>query len=276
MAPASNEEQFKFLISCIRYSNNGKVDFGQVAKECGICTKGAAAKRYERLMRAHGISSNSTNTKPVTPTKSKPERKDSTSGNKKRKLADLEEDGNNGGDDDENFGDMTQTSIVKSEKKKNLARITTQSVKFEKDAPKSAIMTSSPVPLDEAADLMQFYPAESGSQSFSDASFSSARDFDFTSGDFGRFGRNTSPTDEHSIFSSSFNGLNSYPDSDPLGLFAPGIQRNIQLQAPVVPSNDRVILAPVPRSQMASQVFRNSQFSPFSSTALSDNPVVLE
>lgn len=26
MAPASNEEQFKFLISCIRYSNNGKVD----------------------------------------------------------------------------------------------------------------------------------------------------------------------------------------------------------------------------------------------------------
>ena len=25
MAPASNEEQFKFLISCIRYSNNGKV-----------------------------------------------------------------------------------------------------------------------------------------------------------------------------------------------------------------------------------------------------------
>ena len=26
MAPATNEEQFKFLISCIRYSNNGKVD----------------------------------------------------------------------------------------------------------------------------------------------------------------------------------------------------------------------------------------------------------
>lgn len=28
MAPASNEEQFKFLISCIRYSNNGKVRAG--------------------------------------------------------------------------------------------------------------------------------------------------------------------------------------------------------------------------------------------------------
>lgn len=60
MAPASNEEQFKFLISCIRYSNNGKVqllpvtvhlfradhhiqvDFGQVARECKIVSKGAA------------------------------------------------------------------------------------------------------------------------------------------------------------------------------------------------------------------------------------------
>ena len=28
MAPASNEEQFKFLISCIRHSNNGKVGSG--------------------------------------------------------------------------------------------------------------------------------------------------------------------------------------------------------------------------------------------------------
>lgn len=59
MAPASNEEQFKFLISCIRYSNNGKVsyyallfpdltahsdqvDFEEVAKECDIVSKGAA------------------------------------------------------------------------------------------------------------------------------------------------------------------------------------------------------------------------------------------
>jgi hypothetical protein len=59
MAPASNEEQFKFLISCIRYSNNGKVsvfsdpsvqnssdcwkvDFGEVARECKIVSKGAA------------------------------------------------------------------------------------------------------------------------------------------------------------------------------------------------------------------------------------------
>ncbi|KAF7901312.1 hypothetical protein EAF00_003533 [Botryotinia globosa] len=65
MAPASNEEQFKFLISCIRYSNNGKVDFGQVAKECKIVTKGAAAKRYERMMRSHGIAPNAASIKPA-------------------------------------------------------------------------------------------------------------------------------------------------------------------------------------------------------------------
>ena len=62
MAPASNEEQFKFLISCIRYSNNGKVrnlvystgagmlifmvDFGQVAHECKIVS-GAAYVPFE-------------------------------------------------------------------------------------------------------------------------------------------------------------------------------------------------------------------------------------
>lgn len=60
MAPASNEDQFMFLISCIRYSNNGKVsaskfllafrvrsnnqqvDFEEVRKECKIVSKGAA------------------------------------------------------------------------------------------------------------------------------------------------------------------------------------------------------------------------------------------
>ncbi|MCJ1397950.1 hypothetical protein MMC11_001146 [Xylographa trunciseda] len=55
MPRLNNDEQFKFLISCIRYSNNGKVDFSEVAKECAIVTKGAAAKRYERMMKAHGI-----------------------------------------------------------------------------------------------------------------------------------------------------------------------------------------------------------------------------
>ncbi|KFZ05791.1 hypothetical protein V501_08014 [Pseudogymnoascus sp. VKM F-4519 (FW-2642)] len=58
MPPATNEEQFRFLISCIRWSNNGKVDFTEVAKECQVVSKGAAAKRYERMMRAHGIHPN--------------------------------------------------------------------------------------------------------------------------------------------------------------------------------------------------------------------------
>ncbi|KAK7920502.1 hypothetical protein PG985_008524 [Apiospora marii] len=49
------ESQFRFLISCIKHSCNGKVDFEEVRKECDIKTKGAAAKRYERLMKAHGI-----------------------------------------------------------------------------------------------------------------------------------------------------------------------------------------------------------------------------
>ncbi|KAL3421287.1 hypothetical protein PVAG01_07732 [Phlyctema vagabunda] len=66
MSRASNEEQFKFLISCIRYSNNGKVDFGQVAQECNIISKGAAAKRYERMMKIHGIHDNTTTRKPTT------------------------------------------------------------------------------------------------------------------------------------------------------------------------------------------------------------------
>lgn len=58
MAP-STDEQFQFLLSCIRYSNHGKVspnfchlmsssvlsnqiDFTKVAEECSIVTRGAA------------------------------------------------------------------------------------------------------------------------------------------------------------------------------------------------------------------------------------------
>ncbi|KAI1825220.1 hypothetical protein F4861DRAFT_538310 [Xylaria intraflava] len=49
------DSQFRFLIACIRHSTAGRVDFEEVRKECGIVTKGAAAKRYERLMKAHNI-----------------------------------------------------------------------------------------------------------------------------------------------------------------------------------------------------------------------------
>ncbi|BDD55859.1 hypothetical protein MPDQ_004871 [Monascus purpureus] len=54
-ARVSSDEQVQFLLSCIRYSVNGKIDFAEVAKECNIVSKGAANKRYERLMKAHNI-----------------------------------------------------------------------------------------------------------------------------------------------------------------------------------------------------------------------------
>ncbi|KAI0884758.1 uncharacterized protein GGS22DRAFT_188968 [Annulohypoxylon maeteangense] len=90
MAPLDTDSQFKFLIACIKHSTAGKVDFNEVAKELSIITKGAAAKRYERLMKAHGISS---------PSSVKKESKDSKEGvktratpSKKRKLAAVDED----------------------------------------------------------------------------------------------------------------------------------------------------------------------------------------
>ncbi|KAI1734933.1 hypothetical protein F4680DRAFT_436935 [Xylaria scruposa] len=54
-AGTDTDSQFRFLISCIRHSTAGKVDFEEVRKECDIISKGAAAKRYERLMKAHNI-----------------------------------------------------------------------------------------------------------------------------------------------------------------------------------------------------------------------------
>jgi hypothetical protein len=61
MSRQSTDEQLRFLLSCVRHSQNGKVregspdlashplvtnqcqvDFIEVAKECGIVTKGAA------------------------------------------------------------------------------------------------------------------------------------------------------------------------------------------------------------------------------------------
>ncbi|OAL69419.1 hypothetical protein A7D00_6538 [Trichophyton violaceum] len=55
MSRVSAEETNIFLIKCIKYSNNGKVDFAAVAEECGIVSKGAAAKRYERILKGNGI-----------------------------------------------------------------------------------------------------------------------------------------------------------------------------------------------------------------------------
>ncbi|PGH17709.1 hypothetical protein AJ80_04717 [Polytolypa hystricis UAMH7299] len=58
MSRTSSEEQFNFLLKCVKHSNNGKVDFEKVAQECAIVSKGAAAKRYERMMKANGINPN--------------------------------------------------------------------------------------------------------------------------------------------------------------------------------------------------------------------------
>ncbi|KAI4198383.1 MAG: hypothetical protein LQ350_005320 [Teloschistes chrysophthalmus] len=55
MSSSNNDELVKFLISCIRHGVNGKIDFDAVAKECDIVSKGAAAKRWERLLKAHNI-----------------------------------------------------------------------------------------------------------------------------------------------------------------------------------------------------------------------------
>ncbi|KAI1764317.1 hypothetical protein GGR53DRAFT_466444 [Hypoxylon sp. FL1150] len=84
------DSQFKFLIVCIKHSTSGKVDFLEVAKECEIVSKGAAAKRYERLMKAHGITLGGG-------TGAKKEPKDTKEGvkgraSKKRKLAAVDED----------------------------------------------------------------------------------------------------------------------------------------------------------------------------------------
>ncbi|KAJ6262210.1 hypothetical protein Dda_3015 [Drechslerella dactyloides] len=53
---ATSEDQFLFLISCIKNATNGKPDFNLVAKERGIVNRKAAQKRYARLMKAHGVS----------------------------------------------------------------------------------------------------------------------------------------------------------------------------------------------------------------------------
>ncbi|KAG4428784.1 hypothetical protein IFR05_015733 [Cadophora sp. M221] len=161
MAPASNEEQFKFLISCIRYSNNGKVDFSQVAKECKIVSKGAAAKRYERMMRAHGIASNAAAIKPAPARSLKSERNESvppsssSSPPSKKRKADpfLEE--NTAADDDEGFG-----STIKAEP---AVTIKEQFVIKEEEPHQHHHQQQRPgqLSLDEAANLIQYYDTPS-------------------------------------------------------------------------------------------------------------------
>ncbi|KAF7559724.1 hypothetical protein G7046_g4434 [Stylonectria norvegica] len=73
-------DQVKFLVACIGHTTNGRPDFAQVANDLAIVSKAAAQKRYERMLKAHGIntkggaatSGNTTPDKaPATPNKRK-------------------------------------------------------------------------------------------------------------------------------------------------------------------------------------------------------------
>ncbi|KAI9800445.1 MAG: hypothetical protein M1833_003331 [Piccolia ochrophora] len=106
---SSHEDQFDFLISCIKHSVNGKIEWDEVAKDRNIISKAAAAKRYERLMKAHGISNTSGNVataqsspkaaKASTPKKTTGAKR--TNGAKKRKRDIDDEKAREEGDDDE-------------------------------------------------------------------------------------------------------------------------------------------------------------------------------
>ncbi|KAI1171638.1 hypothetical protein F4777DRAFT_564669 [Nemania sp. FL0916] len=90
------DSQFRFLISCIRNSTAGRVDFEEVRQECNIISKGAAAKRYERLMKAHNIApgggSAATNGIKKEPKDSDDANKPKATAAKKRKLAEVNPD----------------------------------------------------------------------------------------------------------------------------------------------------------------------------------------
>ncbi|KAI1132368.1 hypothetical protein F5Y10DRAFT_294127 [Nemania abortiva] len=86
------EVQFRFLISCIRHSSAGKVDFEEVRKECGIISKGAAAKRYERIMKAYDISTSGAAGGVKKEAKGSDETKKAVRTIKKRKLEEVNED----------------------------------------------------------------------------------------------------------------------------------------------------------------------------------------
>ncbi|KAG5952025.1 hypothetical protein E4U53_001797 [Claviceps sorghi] len=48
-------DQVKFLVCCIERANNGRPDFAAVADDLNIVSKAAAQKRYERMLKAYGV-----------------------------------------------------------------------------------------------------------------------------------------------------------------------------------------------------------------------------
>ncbi|EEU45851.1 uncharacterized protein NECHADRAFT_78767 [Fusarium vanettenii 77-13-4] len=75
MSKQDPADQVKFLVSCIGHTSNGRPDFQAVADELSIVSKAAAQKRYERMLKAHGISRPGVlaggDSVPTTPTKRK-------------------------------------------------------------------------------------------------------------------------------------------------------------------------------------------------------------
>ncbi|KAL2205301.1 hypothetical protein CC79DRAFT_1359296 [Sarocladium strictum] len=55
MSKQDPTDQVKFLVSCIGHTSNGRPDFQAVANELGIVSKAAAQKRYERMLKANGV-----------------------------------------------------------------------------------------------------------------------------------------------------------------------------------------------------------------------------
>ncbi|KAL8712740.1 MAG: hypothetical protein Q9220_002948 [cf. Caloplaca sp. 1 TL-2023] len=123
-AGISTDEHFKFLIACIRWSNGGKVNFDEVAKECNIVTKAAAAKRYERLMKAHNIEKPSLSNPATNPSGTPAKKSATTNGtNSKKRKAETEASTNGNADDEEPAqaakGKKKRANIMKSEEESN-------------------------------------------------------------------------------------------------------------------------------------------------------------
>ncbi|KAF4582076.1 hypothetical protein GQ602_006700 [Ophiocordyceps camponoti-floridani] len=101
MSKQDTAEQVKFLVCCIKHTNAGRPDFDAVAKELNIVSKAAAGKRYERLIKAYGVTAKRTtgtddgkdveSTPQPSPVK-RSSRRNKLPVTKKRKLADVESD----------------------------------------------------------------------------------------------------------------------------------------------------------------------------------------
>ncbi|KAM6536768.1 hypothetical protein FALCPG4_002754 [Fusarium falciforme] len=87
MSKQDPTDQVKFLVSCIGHTSNGRPDFQAVADELAIVSKAAAQKRYERMLKAHGISRPGAlaggDSAPATPTKRKAKAEGTGSAKKK-------------------------------------------------------------------------------------------------------------------------------------------------------------------------------------------------